>query len=62
MPAFLEKKLKAQYGANSSAPYAIMNKLGYMHGSKETAKGVASQAKHEGGIHALAGAKKRKTK
>lgn len=62
MPAFLEKKLKAQYGANSSAPYAIMNTLGYMHGNKETAKGAAAQGKHEGGIHALAGAEKRKTK
>ena len=47
MPAFLETKLKQQYGAKSSVPYAIMNKLGLMRGSKETPKGRALQAKHE---------------
>lgn len=46
MPAFLERKLKAEYGEHSKAPYAIMNKLGYMHGNKETAKGRAAEAKH----------------
>lgn len=46
MPKFLERKLKAEYGADSKAPYAIMNKLGYMRGSKETAKGRAAEKKH----------------
>lgn len=46
MPAFLENKLKAEYGASSKIPYAIMNKLGYMHGNKETAKGKAAERKH----------------
>jgi len=46
MPAFLEKKLKSQYGANSAVPYKIMNKLGAMHGNKETAKGREMDAKH----------------
>ena len=27
MPEFLEKKLKARYGAKSKVPYMIMNKL-----------------------------------
>jgi len=47
MPAFLEKKLKAEYGANSSIPYAVMNKLGLMRGSKTTPKGEALQRKHD---------------
>ena len=47
MPAFLEAKLKNRYGAKSSIPYAIMNKLGYMHGNKETAAGRNAQKKHE---------------
>jgi hypothetical protein len=47
MPAFLEEKLKARYGANNSIPYKIMNKLGAMRGNKETDKGRAMQAKHE---------------
>lgn len=47
MPKFLEKKLKKEYGAKSSAPYAIMNKLGFMKGSKETAKGKAADLKHK---------------
>lgn len=46
MPAFLEKKLKARYGADSDIPYKIMNARGYMRGSKETPKGKAAQAKH----------------
>ena len=46
MPKFLEDKLKNQYGADSKIPYMIMNKLGYMHGNKETAKGVEAEAKH----------------
>lgn len=47
MPKFLESKLKAEYGAKSATPYKVMNKLGYMHGSKETAKGAAAQRKHD---------------
>lgn len=47
MPAFLEAKLKKEYDANSKIPYAVMNKLGYMRGSKETAKGKAAERKHK---------------
>jgi hypothetical protein len=42
MPKFLEKKLKKQYGSNSAIPYKIMNRLGFMHGNKETAAGRAA--------------------
>lgn len=41
MPKKLEKKLKKEYGKDSDVPYKIMNKLGFMKGSKETAKGKA---------------------
>jgi len=47
VPAFLESKLKARYGADSAVPFKIMNKLGYMRGNKETALGQEAQAKHE---------------
>ena len=47
MPQFLESKLKQEYGAKSKVPFAVMNKLGYMHGNKETPAGEAAQAKHE---------------
>lgn len=47
MPKFLEEKLKKEYGAKSDIPYKVMNKLGFMHGSKETAKGKAAEKKHE---------------
>lgn len=47
MPAFLEKKLKAQYGDNPHAVYGTMNKIGAMHGNKETAKGRAMEKKHK---------------
>lgn len=57
MPAFLEAKLKARYGFNSAIPYKIMNKLGYMHGSKETPKGAAAQKKHTATLQSLAGKK-----
>jgi hypothetical protein len=36
MPKALEEKLKREYGANSDIPYKIMNKMGVMHGNKET--------------------------
>ena len=47
MPAFLEKKLKKEYGSKSDIPYKIMNKMGYMKGSKETKKGKVAEKKHE---------------
>ncbi len=47
MPAFLEKKLKREYGAKSAIPFKIMNAIGAMHGSKETRKGAQMEAKHE---------------
>jgi len=47
MPKFLEKKLRAEYGNNPAAIYGTMNKIGAMHGNKETAKGRAMEAKHE---------------
>lgn len=47
MPKFLEERLKKEYGADSKIPYAVMNKIGAMRGSKETAKGRAMEAKHE---------------
>lgn len=47
MPEFLERKLKAEYGANSSIPYAVMNKIGALRGSKITPKGRAMEQKHE---------------
>jgi hypothetical protein len=47
MPKFLEKKLRAEYGNNDAAIYATMNKLGAMHGNKETAKGKQMEKKHE---------------
>jgi hypothetical protein len=46
MPAFLEKKLKAEYGAKSAIPYKVMNSMGVMRGSKETPKGAALAEKH----------------
>lgn len=46
MPKFLERKLKAEYGAESSIPYKVMNAMGAMHGNKETAKGRAMERKH----------------
>jgi hypothetical protein len=46
MPKFLEKKLKSQYGKDSSVPYKIMNSIGAMKGSKETEKGKEMESKH----------------
>jgi hypothetical protein len=46
MPQFLEKELQSKYGKKSSIPYRIMNSLGFMKGSKETAKGREAQKKH----------------
>lgn len=47
MPAFLEKKLKKEYGEKSDIPYKIMNKMGFMKGSKETKKGEKAESKHK---------------
>lgn len=46
MPAFLESKLKAEYGQNSKIPYMIENKIGAMRGNKITPKGLAMERKH----------------
>lgn len=41
MPKILEQKLKKEYPNNPKAVYGTLNKLGFMKGSKETAKGKA---------------------
>lgn len=46
MPKFLEQKLKKEYGNNKHAIYGTMNKLGFMHGNKETPKGKRATKKH----------------
>lgn len=46
MPRFLEDKLRAEYPNNPHAVFGTMNKLGVMHGNKETAKGRAMEGKH----------------
>lgn len=51
MPAFLEAKLKKEYGADSKVPYKIMNKIGAMRGNKETAKGKRMEKKHRAKAH-----------
>ena len=53
MPAFLEKKLKAEYGDNDHAIYGTLNKLGYMKGNKETKKGKQVEKLHEAKSRAL---------
>lgn len=45
MPKQLEEKLKKEYGNNKYAIYGTMNKLGFMRGNKETAKGKALDKK-----------------
>ena len=47
MPAFLENKLKSEYGAHSATPFKVMNSIGAMHGSKETPKGAEMQRMHD---------------
>lgn len=61
MPKFLEAKLKAEYPGNDRAVYGTMNKIGAMHGNKETAKGRAMSAKHEADLkkHGNRGHKKK---
>ena len=46
MPKFLERILRKQYGSNDKAVYGTMNKIGAMHGNKETAKGKEMERKH----------------
>ncbi len=46
MPAFLEEKLKKEYGKDSDIPYKIMNAKGLMRGNKETPKGKKMAKKH----------------
>lgn len=46
MPKFLENKLKKEYGAKSSIPYKVMNKIGAMKGNKETPKGKVMAKTH----------------
>ena len=53
MPKFLENTLKAEYGAKSKVPYTIMNAMGVMHGSKETAKGRALDVTHAADQHPI---------
>ena len=54
MPAFLEKELKAKYGAKSDIPYKIMNSIGAMRGNRETPKGREMEEKHEAKMKAPA--------
>ena len=53
MPKFLEEKLEKEYGDNPHAIYGTMNKIGAMHGNKETAKGKKMEAKHKAKGRAL---------
>lgn len=46
MPKFLEDKLRAEYGDNPRAIYGTMNRIGAMHGNKETDKGRQMEQKH----------------
>ncbi len=57
MPKFLEAKLKREYPNNPGSVYGTLNRLGYMHGNKETAKGAAAQKKHTVTLQSLAGKK-----
>ena len=51
MPASLERKLKKEYPHNDHAVYGTLNKLGYMKGNKETAKGRALDRAKKGKKH-----------
>jgi hypothetical protein len=62
MPEFLEKELRAEYGDNPSAIYGTMNKIGAMHGNKETAKGREMEAKHRSDEHRKAYVKRYRSK
>ncbi len=58
MPKFLEEKLEKEYGNDKHAIYGTMNKIGAMHGNKETKKGREMERKHEAKKKALEKAKK----
>jgi hypothetical protein len=47
LPKFLESLLKKEYPNNARAVYGTMNRIGAMHGSKETPKGKRMQVKHD---------------
>jgi len=51
MPKFIEDKLKREYPNNPHAVYGTLNKIGAMHGNKETAKGRAMERKHDAHSH-----------
>ena len=55
MPKFLEAKLKKEYGDNPHAIYGTLNKIGAMRGSKETAKGVSMERKHNAKMKLMKG-------
>ncbi len=58
MPKFLEDKLKKEYPGNPSAVFGTMNKIGAVHGNKETALGRQMEKKHEAKVGRKAKAKK----
>ena len=47
MPKFLEEKLEREYPGNKKAVFGTMNKIGAMHGNKETALGKKMEKKHD---------------
>lgn len=51
MPEFLEKELKKEYPGNDHAVYGTLNKIGAMHGNKETEKGREMEKKHAAHTH-----------
>lgn len=59
MPKFLEERLKKEYGNNPHAIYGTLNKIGAMHGNKETKKGEEMERKHKAKGRALAKKKKK---
>jgi hypothetical protein len=67
VPKFLEDKLKKQAKKEgltgrdaASYIYGTMNKVGAMHGNKETAKGARMEAKHDRKISAQSAARIRR--
>ncbi len=47
MPEFLIEKLKKEYPNNPGAVWGTLNRIGAVHGNKETANGRAMEAKHD---------------
>lgn len=60
MPQFLEDKLKKQYPGNPHAVYGTLNKIGAMHGNRETAKGREMQRKHKADVGGFGHARRMK--